>query len=220
MALYPKAVPRLIDPGSNDPEIQVVGAILHVDAGNAWSLYDYFKSRSGGIESHFFIRKDGTVEQYRDTGYEADANYKANSFYSGGVRKGFVSIETQGYGTGEWTPEQLTSIKALLPWLAKTHGFSLRVCASPVGEGVGFHTLFGAPSAWTPYAKTCPGPDRIRQFRDVIVPWLDENSKQLEQQPLPAVQRTITKRLKAAKTVERRRWLRRILNTIRRGPGE
>ena len=27
---------------------------------------------------HFYIRRDGTVEQYRDTAYQADANYQAN----------------------------------------------------------------------------------------------------------------------------------------------
>lgn len=171
MAWYPKAVRREIRPGANDPAIKVVGAILHVDAGNASSLFGYFNGPSDGIESHFHVRKDGVVEQYRDTGYEADANYKANNFIEGGVRKGYVSIETQGYEAGEWTPAQLDAIKALLKWLAATHDFPLRKCRDPRDPGVGFHTLFGAPSAWTPVSKSCPGPDRKRQFERVLVPW-------------------------------------------------
>lgn len=173
MALYPHAKKRLIPAGSNDPSIIVVGAILHVDAGNAPSLYDYFAHRSGGIESHFHIPKEGATEQYRDTAYEADANYKANSFTGqDGKRYGFVSIETQGYGAGEWNAHQLDEIKRLLTWLSKKHGFPLRVAPGPFSPGVGYHTLFGAPSLWTPVAKSCPGPDRIRQFNDVLVPWM------------------------------------------------
>lgn len=175
MAWYPAAVKKEIRPGSNDPAIRVVGAILHVDAGNAGgeALFNYFSGPSGGIESHFQIEKEtGRVFQYRDTGREADANYKANSFIEGGTRKGYVSIETQGLERGEWTAAQLASIKALLTWLAETHDFPLRKCRDPRDPGVGFHTLFGAPSAWTPVSKSCPGPDRKKQFADVLVPWM------------------------------------------------
>lgn len=177
MAWYPNARKREIRPGSNDPRIRVVGAILHVDAGNAESLFDYFDGPSGGIESHFHVRRDGTVEQYRNTGYEADANFKANSFLDDGVRKGYVSIETQGLEDGEWTGRQMRSIKDLLTWLADTHGFPLRECRNAKDPGVGYHTLFGAPGPWTPVAKSCPGPDRKRQFRDVLVPWFKDASK-------------------------------------------
>lgn len=175
MAWYPFANKKIINPGPNDPPIIVVGAILHVDAGDSESLFNYFRDKSGGIESHFFVKKNGTVEQYRDTGYEADANLKANSFVVGGLRFGFVSIETQGLEKGQWTTYQLTAIKQLLTWLSNTHDFPLKVCTNPRGPGVGYHTLFGAPGPWTPVAKSCPGPDRVRQFNDVLVPWFTEN---------------------------------------------
>lgn len=175
MAWYPPAIKKNINPGPNDPPIKVVGAILHVDSGDSKSLFNYFKNDSGGIESHFFVLKDGNVEQYRDTGYEADANLKANSFFSKLYpgRAGFVSIETQGKDRGEWTPQQLAAIRALLLWLSATHDFPLRKCDNPQGPGVGYHTMFGAPGPWTPVAKDCPGPDRIRQFNSVLVPWFD-----------------------------------------------
>lgn len=170
MAWYPDAIRKEIPP-KNDPPIKVVGAILHVDAGNSASLFDFFNGPSGGIESHFHIQKKGGVEQYRDTGFEADANLKANSFLDGRTRKGFVSIETQGLERGEWTDQQLTSIKTLLEWLSKEHDFPLRKCPGPFTPGVGFHVLFGAPGPWTPVAKSCPGPDRVAQFHGVLVPW-------------------------------------------------
>lgn len=177
MAWYPKARKKEIRPGSNDPKIKVVGAILHVDAGNSSSLYTYFNGPSNGIESHFHVRKDGVVEQYRNTGYEADANYKANSFVEGGVRKGYVSIETQGLEHGEWNAKQMAAIKELLLWLSETHGFPLDKCSDPKDPGVGYHTLFGAPGPWTPVSKSCPGPDRKRQFQDELVPWMREQRK-------------------------------------------
>jgi hypothetical protein len=163
MAICPFAVPRLIPAGSNDPKIDARAAILHVDAGGAETLYEYFRDRSGGIESHFFIKWDGTIEQYRDTDYQADANYRANDFA--------ISIETQGYGNGSWTKAQLKSIKRLLLWLHETEGIPLHKIGKWNGAGVGYHTQFGAPGPWTPVAKSCPGPNRIKQFEEVLVPW-------------------------------------------------
>jgi hypothetical protein len=171
LAWYPLATKLPIQPGSNDPPITPIGAILHVDAGNSGNLFNYFNGPSKGIESHFHIPKAGPIQQYRDTHYEADANAKANSFLVNGKRVGFVSIETQGLGRGEWNEHQLTHIKTLLKWLAETHNFPLQVCKSSTSPGVGYHVMWGAPGAWTPYAKDCPGPDRVRQFHQVLVPW-------------------------------------------------
>lgn len=172
MAWYPLAKKRVIAPGPNDPPIQVIGAILHVDAGNSADLYEYFKNDSGGKESHFHVPKAGPVIQMRDTHYEADANLKGNAFVaSNGQRYGYVSIETQGFEKGEWNAHQLAQIKLVLKWLSETHSFPLRVCKSATSPGVGYHIMFGAPGAWTPVSKSCPGPDRVRQFYDVLAPW-------------------------------------------------
>jgi N-acetyl-anhydromuramyl-L-alanine amidase AmpD len=218
VALYPKAVQKLIRPGDSDPAIKVVGAILHVDAGNSESLYNYFNGPSGGIESHFHIRKDGTVEQYRDTGFEADANYKANSFYKDGGRQGFVSIETQGYGAGEWTPEQLGAIRSLLTWLATVHQFPLKKTTSSTGPGVGYHTLY--PGVWTPYAKSCPGPDRIKQFEELLVPWMNSTSRP-KVSDVEHVQKSLNAARKAARIARKNqragRWrrLRRVIRILK-----
>jgi hypothetical protein len=161
MAVYPGAVRKLIPPGK-DPKIKPRVAILHVDAGNADSLYSYFSTASGGIESHFHVKKSGVVEQYRDTDYQADANWHANDFA--------VSIETQGYGAGEWTAEQLAAIKALLLWLNQTHGIPLVKCPRWDGAGVGYHILF--MDEWAGGPRACPGPDRIKQFDNVLIPWM------------------------------------------------
>ena len=162
MALYPAAVKRLIPPGPNDPPIKPRVVILHVADTEATSLHDYFNGPSGGVESHFYIRRDGSVEQYRDTARQADANVMANDFA--------ISIETQGRAAGEWTAQQLAAIKALLTWCHTTHGIPLVKCPTWNGSGVGYHILFEAQ--WDQRGAACPGPDRIKQFNNVLVPWM------------------------------------------------
>jgi hypothetical protein len=175
--LYPKADARLIPAGSNDPEIIPVGAILHVDAGSAWSLFNWFNGPSGGIESHLHIRKDGSVEQYRVFGREADANGGGNSWIGrDGRRYGFISVETQGLGPGWWTKEQKAAIKDFLSWSSKEFGYPLRkVKMSRPGDvsqgGVGYHKLF---DLWNAQGKPCPGLNRVRWFNNKLVPWMDE----------------------------------------------
>lgn len=171
MALYPGARKELIPAGSNDPAITPIGVILHVDAGNVGDLHNYFNGPSGGIESHFHVPKTGTPFQYRDTSREADANYHGNSFLKSGKRYGFISVETQGLASGEWTDHQLDEIKKLLLWANKTHGIPLRRCPAWNEAGVGWHVMWGAPGPWTPHAKVCPGPDRVEQFNNILVPW-------------------------------------------------
>lgn len=169
---YPGATRRLIPPGTNDPAIIPIGIIWHVDAGDSKSLFGYFSKLSGGIESHMHFPKTGTPEQYRDFGHEADANLKANSFVIGGKRYGFISCETQGLGQGEWNAHQLAEMKKFMLWCQTNLHIALSKCVGPYSPGVGYHTMWGAPSAWTPVAKDCPGPDRIAQFNNVLVPWM------------------------------------------------
>lgn len=165
MAKIPFAKQQLIPPGVNDPRIEARIGILHVDAGNVYNLHDYFEDRSGGIESHGHIPKDGSLFQYRDTGWEADANYKANPFA--------LSFETQGYGEGLWTDPQILMIKRVMLWAVTAHGIPLRKVTSwndPRG-GWGYHIQF---PEWHPKPKSCPGPDRIKQFNRILVPWMAE----------------------------------------------
>ena len=174
MAIYPKAIRKLIAPGSNDPRITAVGVVAHVAVSRADSLYSYFNGPSGGIESHFYIREDGTVEQYRDTAYEADAQGDGNSWPVGSTRLGFISVETEGMGDGSWTDAQLASFDALCRWAAETHGFPLRAVTVPQPRsaaegGVGYHSQF---TAWNPNGHTCPGAARIAQFKTVVLPRL------------------------------------------------
>lgn len=167
---YPKSIVKNIRPGENDPPIRPIGVILHVAVSEGSSLFSYFNGPSGGIESHFYIRRDGKVEQYRECGYEADANYKANSFVLEDVRRGFISVETQGMADGKWTPEQIASIKDLILWAHKTYGIPLEICNGPKDAGIGYHVQF---KDWSNVSgKVCPGPDRVKQFKGELAAWL------------------------------------------------
>lgn len=181
--LYPLAVQKPIPPGANDPAIIPVMAVLHVAVSRAFSLKGWFSGPSGGIESHFYVRWSGKVEQYRSVKVEADAQYQGNSWLvpadkpAGVMRLGGVSIETAGFANGKWNSAQLASIQALLLWLHKTHGIPLQpvLQANPHSlstGGVSYHTRF---ASWSNVkGKTCPGPKRVMQFVQVIRPWMHD----------------------------------------------
>jgi hypothetical protein len=174
---YPNAIRKNIKPGDNDPEITPALAILHVAVSDTESLFDFFRFRSGGIESHFYIRLTGRVEQYRNVLREADANLGANSYESDGKVLGAVSIETAGFGGGSWNLLQRRAIKKLLSWLHEEHGIPLKPVHTPFPSlaqgGVSWHTKF---PQWSPVAKSCPGPKRITQFKQWLKPWMVEQS--------------------------------------------
>lgn len=178
--LIPFAEKKLIKPGANDPRIKARLGILHVDANNSPDLYRWFNGPSGGIESHTHIRKDGHLYQYRDTDYEADANFRANPFA--------FSVETQGYAEGEWTNDQLTMIKRLMVW----GGINLEIpLVKPKrwdGEGWGYHIQF---DEWHPEPKACPGRERIEQYNDILVPWMGVANMAIEDEIMNGVDRNM-----------------------------
>lgn len=163
--LLPFAAHELIPPGSNDPQIVPIGNVFHVAVSESSDLHDYFNGPSGGIESHGYIRRDGTVVQYRALDREADAQAAGNSFMRGGKRCGLLSWETQGMGPGEWTPEQVATIRRIMQWTHDEWGIPLRQAPAWNEPGNGYHSLFGE---WNPNKHTCPGPDRIRQWPTII----------------------------------------------------
>lgn len=177
---YPAAARLRIRPGDNDPAITPVAVVLHVDVGNSRSLFNWFNGPSGGIESHLFLRKDGTWEQYRTFDREADAQSGGNSWLVGGTRLGAISVETQGTALGWWTKAQKAALKDFLLWANNNLGIPLQVVRNAHPKsleqgGVGYHSQF--PS-WNPRKKSCPGPRRISWFKNQLTPWLSEQAWQ------------------------------------------
>lgn len=165
MARFPGAVWRPLPENSTQPRITPTQVILHsaVDAPGPSSLWSYFRRSDVTVESHFFVKWDGTVEQYMDTEVRADANRHANARA--------ISIETEDDGNPDatpWSDAQIDAIVRIIRWAHEVHGIPLRLCPAWDQPGIGYHTMFGAPGPWTPVAKTCPGRARIAQMPRIM----------------------------------------------------
>jgi len=162
MAIMPGAVVKIVQ--KHKKPLKPTQFVLHTAVSNADSLYGYFNGPNTDVCSHFYIRKDGTIEQYVDTAHQAPANRNANA--------SAVSVETWDGGNPglvPWNAAQVIALVKIGLWLYATHGIPMRPCTSPTSAGWGYHSMWGAPSAWTPaVGKTCPGPLRITQVNTVI----------------------------------------------------
>lgn len=169
-SICPFAEYKPLPESKTQPGIKPVSVILHSDASN-WtqSLFNFFRN-SSNLESHFHIDKHGQIEQYLPITIRADANYRANRFWKDGQYQGAVSIETASSvtATGPWTPAQYDAIVRLVRWICDTAGIPAVKCPTWDGKGIGYHIQFGSPGAWTPVAKSCPGPARIAQVPSII----------------------------------------------------
>ena len=146
-------------------------------------LFGYFNQK-GIADSHFYVRKDGTVEQYVDTAYQAYADLQGND--------ATISIETQGglhnTQSEKWTPAQVESLAQIYAWAVKTHGIPLKIAKDSIPTGTSSHglswhrlgidgnfpggILHGRKPGGMHYSrsrgKVCPGNAKIRQVPDVF----------------------------------------------------
>lgn len=160
MALCPFATQRLLPESNTQPHITARAVVMHSAAGRG-SLYNFFL-KSSSLESHFWVGEDGRIEQYVDTARRADANRNANGFA--------ISIETESSpsATEPWNAVQFMAIVKLVRWCCTEHHIPARNIPAWDSSGIGWHIQFGAPGPWTPVAKSCPGPARIRQMPSLI----------------------------------------------------
>lgn len=168
MAWYPGARKLELQPESDSqPAIRPTQFIVHsiVAPWDEVRTYEYWRD-STNLESHFGLDYDGSMGQYIGTETRADANYRANRRADG---TGAVSIETASNtkASDAWTPEQTEALIKLGVWLHKTHGIPLRICRTHDDPGFGYHSLHGP---WSVSGTACPGPARIKQFRDYVFP--------------------------------------------------
>lgn len=183
MARFPGAIWKPITASKGRQRLTVYNRMnLHVAVSEGSSLHAYF-NQSGIPDSHFYVRRDGTVEQYVDTAYQAFADLQGND--------ATISVETQGMGPGVWTPQQLASLVDLYVWAVRTHGIARKVAtSSKVGEssrGLSWHRLGcdgnfpalpsilagrGQRGGGMHYSKSagkvCPGDDRIKQIPSIF----------------------------------------------------
>lgn len=159
----------------------------HTAVSNATpSMFSYFEV-DGRATPHFYVGRDGEVEQYIDTDYRSSAALEGNHDN--------ITVETwDGYGTGwqgsnvpPWTDAQVEALAQLAAWCHERHGIPLVQLPSsrPGTQGVGWHRLgcdgnfpegllagrVSGGELWSSSAgKVCPGDNRIRQVVDAILP--------------------------------------------------
>ncbi|WP_367137917.1 N-acetylmuramoyl-L-alanine amidase [Saccharothrix sp. HUAS TT1] len=162
MALCPFAVHRLIPESYQQNRITPRLVILHTAVSGAESLEGYWNSPGIVLESHFYVSQHGVIYQYVDTNVRADANVNANDFA--------VSIETWDGGNPNvpWTDAQVNALVRLVAWICDAHGIPKRLANGAYGNGIGWHNLYAYE--WAGGPRACPGPLRIPQARDVIIP--------------------------------------------------
>lgn len=180
---------RLLPEWNTQPRITPVLILDHSIVGSAEGAWSMFALRSN-LESHLIVKLTGYIWQAMDLDRAADANFHANRFPDG---TGAISIETEDRGdpnTQPWTPEQIDSLIWLHDKLARLYPTIPRRRASAAtgsgARGLGYHSLFGAPSAWTPAAgKTCPGrPARTNQWNTILLPRFLQGSTTATQEDL------------------------------------
>lgn len=169
--LYPAAILRLLPENATAPVTDPRILIFHSIVGSGASAYGYFLNGTS-LESTFINPRsdepNGTrVWQLMDTQRRADANRYANGFA--------VSVETGDRGqpdTQPWDAGQVRRNIELGIWVCQQHPKVRRIrCTAWDGTGVGYHSMWGAPSPWTPSrGKTCPGAARILQFEREVLP--------------------------------------------------
>jgi hypothetical protein len=177
MALYPGAyfvkIAWANKPRVDGPARTFGKVILHTAVSDSRTLEGEFKNEAAGKCSHFYVDKDGNVEQYIDTIYTSNADYQGN--------RSSISIETwdgNRFGTDAyanatpWTGSQVEALAKLIKWICATHDIPVRLMGSsfPGERGVGYHRL-GIPGAappgaehWSTVSKVCPGDARIAQI--------------------------------------------------------
>lgn len=179
MARFPGAIYKPITVAKGRDRLTVWNRVnLHVAVSEADSLHSYF-NQPGIPDSHFYVRRDGTVEQMVDTAWQAFADLEGND--------ATISIETAGMGDGGWTEQQLESLARLYAWAVKTHGIARKMAtSSKIGtesKGLSWHRL-GCDGNFPPlpsilagrsqrgggmrytkhFGKICPGDGRVVQI--------------------------------------------------------
>ena len=187
MAIFPGAIYKPITAAKGRKALTLHNRVnLHVAVSEAASLHPAF-NKTGKVDSHMYVLKDGSVEQYVDTDLRAFADLDGND--------ATISIETQGGvkdPQGEpWTAAQVATLARIFAWAVATHGVKPQLATSAqLGEsskGLSWHRLGvdgNFPASPSPLAgrtqrgggmhystsrgKVCPGDAKILQIPEIL----------------------------------------------------
>lgn len=181
--LYPAATYRPLGTQTQAPMRAHDLIVLHTMVGTLASTDAFFRAEGfTGIESHFGVGHDGTVLQWQDLDFIADAQLDANpraiSIETADVGPGFPPWNTRdGEKVPAWTGAQIEAIAHVVAWCCSRYGIPCELVpdSRPDRRGIGYHRLgvdpFRVPGGerWsTADGKSCPGPRRIAQIPRVL----------------------------------------------------
>jgi N-acetylmuramoyl-L-alanine amidase len=158
-----------MDDGARDTRWNAV--VLHTNGAKTptnGDLFDWWSHGSQpGVGAHIQVaweqpgKADDFTYQYLDTDRYTGHAWDANRWTVG------VETEDGGNPATPWTDQQVDAIVAVL--------LALNVPAQLLKEtpshGVGYHQQY---ASWNKSNHNCPGPVRVQQIRDVIIPRLEE----------------------------------------------
>lgn len=170
MSLYPCR--QDIRSTDNDPAINPTQFIGHVAVVPIRPGITSGPPYHDHLDWHFFVDAgpgppEEIVTQLRDTHRQADANFKANGPRADG--SGALSFESEGSGDDPWTDDQVEAIIWLFQKGNEIDGIPLLLCPAWDAPGVGYHRLF---NEWNNPYHSCPGDQKVEQFRFIILPRL------------------------------------------------
>ena len=111
------------------------GLVLHHQAGNG-SLYAFFNNPASQVSAHFWVGKNGTIEQYVDTARV--------SWHGRDLNSNWVGVETEGCPGGkdeDLTEAQIAALARLYAEGARRHGWPNQLASSNGGRGFGYHRM-------------------------------------------------------------------------------
>jgi hypothetical protein len=111
------------------------GLVLHHQAGNG-SLYGFFNNPASKVSAHFWVGKNGTIEQYVDTAKV--------SWHGKDLNSNWVGVETEGCPSGkdeDLTEAQIAALARLYAEGARRHGWPNQLASSNGGRGFGYHRM-------------------------------------------------------------------------------
>ena len=132
------------------------GLVLHVQQGDN-SPYGWFSVPEHKASSHWWVAKDGTLEQYVDSDDTAWAQAAGNGTWN--------SVETEGYDAEPLTTAQVQTLAHLYAWGHKVYAWPLVVSESVTTAGFGWHGMGGL--SWGGHLG-CPGDIRKAQRATIL----------------------------------------------------
>jgi N-acetylmuramoyl-L-alanine amidase/Putative peptidoglycan binding domain len=179
--LYPGAQYRPLSGTQTQPKMSGYHRIiLHTMVGTLSGTDSYFKDNGfSGTESHFGVGGNGTVYQWQDCVYTADANLEGNatSLSIETEDKGPLFPEWSGSNVPAWTDEEIEAIAQICGWCCDKYGIpAIQLLDSrPERRGIGWHRqgidnwrVDGGQRWSEATGKVCPGDRRVGQVPLVI----------------------------------------------------